>query len=203
VQDEWDTTKIVDHLCDQPETAARVAARLWADLVGAPLPADRSAELGRWWQERDLAITDLVERILLDPATPDSRLNRPRSGLEWYTAFRTATGVPAEDPWALHALGQMPYQPPDVGGWIDGARWLSPGSLLARASMAFELDLSQVERGRSGTTDDILDRCGLFEVSQATLDALAEVRATDDLPAEAAHHTRWRLALSSPELNLA
>ncbi len=100
-------------------------------------------------------------------------------------------------------LGQMPYQPPNVGGWPDGARWLSPGSLLARASLAFDTDWEAMAPGRSGTVDDILDRCGLQEISPATRAALDAVRSSDELPAEEAQHTRWRLALSSPEFSLA
>lgn len=205
VQDDWDTDKVVDFLCDQPETAVRVSTRLWRHLVGTDPDPAAATDLGAWWQERDLAVPDLVERILLDPATPSSRLNRPRSGLEWFTAYRAVVGggAPVEDAWTLQGLGQMPYQPPNVGGWPDGPRWLSPGSLLARASLAFDTDWEAMAPGRSGTVDDILDRCGLHEISPATRAALDAVRSSDELPAEEAQHTRWRLALSSPEFSLA
>jgi uncharacterized protein (DUF1800 family) len=202
VQDEWDTTKVVDHLCDQPETATRVSSRLWAELVGTELERGPAGELGKWWQDRELSVMDLLERILLDPAMAAGRLNRPRGGLEWYTAFRSATGLSDDDPWSLKALGQMPYLPPNVGGWPTGPRWLSPGSVLARASLAFNLDPAQLTRGRSGTTAEILDRCGLHEVSAATQEALDSVRSSDALSPEAAYHSKWRLALSSPEFNL-
>lgn len=203
VQDDWDTTKVVDFLCDQPETAVRVSTRLWRHLVGTDPDPGAAAELGAWWQEHDLAVADLVERILLDPAMAAARLNRPRSGLEWFTAYRAVVGVPTDDTWSMQNLGQMPYQPPNVGGWPDGARWLSPGSLLARASMAFDTAWEALAPGRSGTTADILDRCGLQQVWPATLAALDAVRSSDELPPEEAEHTRWRLALSSPEFNLA
>jgi uncharacterized protein (DUF1800 family) len=202
VQDDWDTAKVVDFLCDQPATAARVGCRLWRQLVGTELAADQAADLGRWWQDRDLAIADLVERILRDPAMITSRLNRARSGLEWFTAFRSVLGSPPDDVWPLDALDQMPYRPPNVGGWAEGPRWLSPGSLLARGSLAFGADYASLGPGRSGTTADILDRCGLQQVSPATMAALDGIQASDELPPESALHTKWRLALSSPEFNL-
>lgn len=204
VQDRWDTTRIVDHLCDAPETAVRVSSRLWLQLVGTVLEPPAAVELGRWWQGHDLAIVPLIERILLHPTAESARGNRVRGGLEWYVAFRSVTGRDAagDDPWLLDNLGQMPYRPPSVGGWPDGARWLSASSLLARASLAFNVTTEALDGGRSGTPADILDRCGLHEVSAATLDALDAVRATDDLSPEAAHHTRWRLALSTPEFHL-
>jgi len=204
VQDDWDTAKVVDFLCDQPETAVRVSSRLWRHLVGTEPEPGAAADLGAWWQERDLAVPDLVERIMLSPGADTARLNRPRSGLEWFTAYRAVVGgAPVEDAWTLYGLGEMPYQPPNVGGWPDGPRWLSPGSLLARASLAFDTDWEAMAPGRSGTVDDILDRCGLQEISPATRAALDAVRSSDELPAEEAHRTRWRLALSSPEFSLA
>lgn len=203
VQDDWDTDKVVDFLCDQPETAQRVSSRLWRHLLGTDPDPAVATDLGAWWQERDLAVPDLVERILLDPSAATARLNRPRTGLEWFTAYRAVVGTPADDAWTLQSLGQMPYQPPNVGGWPDGARWLSAGSLLARASLAFDTDWEAMAPGRSGTVDDILDRCGLQEISPATRAALDAVRSSDELPVEEAQHTRWRLALSSPEFSLA
>ena len=67
-QADWDTTMLVDRLCDHPATAVRVAGRLWADLVGTAPTAEAAIELGRWWQGRDLAIEPLVERILSEDA---------------------------------------------------------------------------------------------------------------------------------------
>lgn len=202
VQDEWDTTKIVDHLCDQPETATNVASKLWTDLVGRPPDPITADELGAWWQEQELDILSLTERILIDGLETAPRLGRPRTGLEWFTAFHSVAGTVPEDPWRLEALGQLPYLPPNVGGWPDGDRWLAPGSVLGRLSMAVDVDPSTMAPGRSGTTDEILDRCGLYDVSPSTIEAIDTTRSSDEVSAEAAGLTRWRLALSSPEFNL-
>lgn len=204
VQDEWDTAKIVDHLCDQPETASNISSRLWSHFIGTELDPAAAAELGAWWQSRDLAILDLVERILSESLAAAERLSRPRTGLEWFTAFHSVTGIGVDTDsfWRLEELGQLPYYPPNVGGWPEGRRWLSPGSVLGRISMAVDLDPAEIDGGRSGTTDDILNRCGLFEVTQETIDAIGGVRSSDDFPPDAAYRTKWRLALSSPEFNL-
>ncbi len=222
IQDEWDMATVVDHLCDQPETAIHVSSRLWRHLVGGGLDSDEAVELGWWWQERDLSIIDLVERILGEKAMAEQRLNRARTGAEWYVAFRSVTdgadaaaGVGDETDdgetvaernaaaiWELETLGQAPYYPPNVGGWPDGVRWLSAGSLLPRISLINTVDTEALFGGRSGTTDDILDRCGLHEVSEQTLAVLDQIRSSEDLPGESAHLVKWRLALSSPEFNL-
>lgn len=199
VQDEWDTAKVVDHLCDQPETVANVASRLWHHIVGTSLEPAAAADLGAWWQDHDLAILPLVERILRDPTMERARLNKARTGVEWYVAFLSATGRDERDPWPLERLGQMPYAPPNVGGWPEGERWVGAGSMLARAGMSFTVDLGEDLPSR---TDQVLDRCGLHQVSPATLAAIDGVQPSDELPPESAARTRWRLALSSPEFSL-
>ncbi|MEL7156073.1 MAG: DUF1800 family protein, partial [Actinomycetota bacterium] len=114
-----------------------------------------------------------------------------------------ATGLEPDNLWPLEGLGQMPYLPPNVGGWPTGDRWLGPGSSLARLAFAADLPLEAVAGGRSGTVDDLLDRCGLHEVSDNTLDVLRATRSSEELPPEAANRVRWWLALCSPEFQLA
>lgn len=202
VQDNWDTAKIVDHLCDQPETAATISAKLWHHLIGTDLTTDGAAELGRWWQSEDLEILPLVARILTDPSAEGLRLNRPRTGLEWYCATHSLLQGAEVEPWHLQAVGQAPYHPPNVGGWPTGDHWLLPGSLLGRLSLVANLNLDLIGPGRSGTVSDVLDRCGLFEVSPSTV-AVLDAAATDpSLSPEAARLTTWRLALTSPEFHL-
>lgn len=202
VQDDWDTTKIIDHLCDQPETAVNIASRLWTHLLGTELTPEGATELGTWWQSQDLEILPLTERILTDPSAEGSRLNRPRTGLEWFCAFRSVSGGPDIEPWHLENVGQLPYQPPNVGGWPSGDHWLLPGSLLGRLSLVANLRLETISRGRSGTAAEVLDRCGLHEVSDGTLTAVNAPGRNSSMSPEAAAVTTWRIALSSPEFQL-
>lgn len=203
-QAEWDTTMIVDHLCDHPATATRVASRLWDELVGVPLDDDGAAELGRWWQDQELEIGPLVERVLRDPAFADSRFSRPRSPIEWYCAVRSIIDID-DNIWLLENLGQVPYGPPNVAGWPRDGRWLNAGALVPRTSMVHNIDIASHLPRRSEaplTTDQILDQCSLFELSPATIEALEAVADTPELPPEQAEVVRWRLALASPEFNL-
>lgn len=207
-QADWDTGSVVDRLCDHPATAVRVAGRLWTDLTGtAPAPAT-AIELGSWWQDRDLAIEPLVERILADQAFVDGRRTRPRTGLEWFCAARAAIGLGREpvdgDVWRLERLGQLPYDPPNVGGWPRDDRWLSAGSLLARAEAVQDLD-ADIVPADIDTTDEILDACAIHDISPTTLDAIEAVGHGQEADANdpaSIRVVRWRLALSSPEFNL-
>lgn len=200
VQDRWDTTLIVDHLCDQPETAVNVGSRMWQTLLGTRLTPEGAAELGAWWQSTDLDVLALVEKILTDPSAEESRLNKTRTGVEWFLAFGAAIGDVNVDPWALERLDQMPYYPPNVGGWPEGEHWVSPGSLLGRLSMIANLDGESVAgAGRA----EVLDRCGLFELLPTTAAALEDLQRDLAQPSpETIGNLTWRLALSSPEFNL-
>lgn len=201
-QDDWDTTKVIDRLCDHPLTASRISARLWQHLVGTELDEASADQLGQFWIGQDLQILPLIERILTGAEFETSRLNKPRSGLEWYCSVHAILGVDEHNVWQLEHLGQMPYLPPNVAGWPNDLRWLSPGSLLGRASYTHAVGLEEAVGTDPLTVDQLLDRCSLYAVSDGTRQAIESIRPSDELYAEAANFARWRLALTCPEFNI-
>ncbi len=202
-QNDWDTERVVDALCDHPATAQRVSARLWRHLVGTHLTEEGAVELGKRWQEMDLEIVPLVEHILKSAAFESTRLARPRTGLEWWCAALSATEIRRiGNVWTLNDLGQMPFRPPNVAGWPDDDRWLEAGSMLNRATQLWSIDAWDVFGEDPTPTEDILRRCALHEVSDASMAAIDGSASETGLSVEAQHHLRWRLALSTPEFNL-
>lgn len=203
-QADWDTEMVVDRLCDDPSTHARISSKLWRHLVGTWLTPEAAADLGAFWASKDLEILPLVERILRSDEFASSRLSRPRTGLEWWCGFQTAIGRDETDElWQLQVLGQRPYGPPNVGGWPDDDRWLGPGSMLGRMAQLWNIDAYEVFGTDPAPIDEILDRCAIHEVSPSTLSTLESVSTRTDLSDEARHHLRWGVALSSPEFHLA
>lgn len=205
-QADWDTDMVIDRLCDHPATAIRVASRLWNQLVGVPLTDDAATELGGWWQSRELEIAPLVERILTDPSFASARMTKPRGPLDWYCAARSTLDF-GDDGWQLQNMGQMPYLPPNVAGWPDDRSWLAPGPQLGRAAFVHNVDLGAAldrspQSATARSTDDILDRCSLFDVSPQTVAALEQVANVPDMSPESIQLVRWRLALTCPEFNL-
>ena len=201
-QANFDTAMLVDHLCDDVATAAYVSNKLWHHLAGGWLDVPIAVELGRWWQTQDLEIRPLVQAILTHPQFEHSYYSRPRTGLEFYIALGSVAGVQLEQPGPLRRLGQVPYEPPNVAGWPTDNRWLEPGSILNRGSLIFDIGFGDIYEPMPGNVDYVLDRCGLFSVSQGTLDALNRVGIGRELDEEARAQIRWRLALSSPEFQL-
>ena len=62
-----------------------------------------------------------------------------------------ALGLSPDSAWqiaeALHRMGQVPFRPPNVGGWPTEREWFSPATMIARYD--FGLDMYDAHRGRS------------------------------------------------------
>lgn len=200
-QASWDTTMVIDRLCDDPATAEHVASKLWDHLVRRPLTEQGRADLGSWWRTQDLEIRPLVERICTDAEFMASAGGGTRSPIEWWCAASAAAGFDVDDIWSIRRLGQFPYAPPNVGGWPDGDRWLSPGSVLARSAFTYGVEFSELDELPSAT-DAILDRCALFDIDPTTHEAIDAVADTPDIDPPSLLAARWRLALCSPEFQL-
>ena len=106
----------------------------------------------------------------------------------------------------LSAAGQIPMNPPNVGGWPGGGAWLSTATTVARANLAAALatatkDTSPVLKAAASGDDarlaDLLVRPEGF--STATRNALKDARRAGGRPGVAA----LTIALASPDLTVA
>ncbi|MGH1491788.1 MAG: DUF1800 domain-containing protein [Acidimicrobiales bacterium] len=198
----WDVASITDRLCDHPATAARVASRLWYHLTGKEIEGAAKAELGVWWQGQNLEIKPLVERILTSDEFWADHYARPRSGFEYYAAAQNILGLDPTKLWQARNLGQLLYEPPNVGGWPRGERWLNPDSMLRRSEMMFNVDFREVSGGETATIDEILDACAIYVVSDETMAALNSAPNPEKYGPEGGVQLQWRIAMSSPEFQL-
>jgi uncharacterized protein (DUF1800 family) len=87
-------------------------------------------------------------------------------------------------------MGQVLFDPPDVGGWPNNEAWISSNTVVARVNFVTNLlnsvkPLPSAVDAHRQQLDDVL--------SPQTASALN--RASDD-------RTRWMLVLSSPEFQL-
>ncbi len=198
----WDVASITDRLCDHPATAARVASLLWYHFTGREIDPAVKAEIGVWWQGQNLEIRPLVERILNDDAFWADHYARPRSGVEYYAAAQNILGLDPTKLWQARNLGQLLYEPPNVGGWPQGERWLNPDSMLRRSEALFNVDFREISGGETASIDEILDRCGIYLVSDETMAALNAANSPEGIGPEGVVQLQWRIAMSSPEFQL-
>jgi uncharacterized protein (DUF1800 family) len=203
----------VDALCSHPSCAPYVTARMYRFLVGMEPTKERLAELSGPFA-KDMEILPLVNAILHGPEFLSARLNRPRYPIEWWNAALASIGEfrEGEDKdvgmWTLEQLDQIPHQPPNVGGWPEGNKWLSASQHLARASYVWSLSWRMKPTEAIGGTDLVtatLRRTGLHEVSEGTKSALRDAALASAGAADALSISRRLITIAtcSPEFGLA
>jgi uncharacterized protein (DUF1800 family) len=101
----------------------------------------------------------------------------------WFVGLCRATGLkpgalPDKDMasirYYLSLLGQVPFQPPSVGGWPAGRAWLTTGSALARLQLA-QFIAARVSLSGIKTAGAVGELLGVDAFSARTKNALAKV----------------------------
>lgn len=211
----FDVDAFTDLLMAQPANARFIASRLWLRLgSGDPVPADTLSRLiSAYGTNHDL--TALARAVFMDPvftaaaassSTPSARYALVKQPVEYVVGTLRAlkinppTDGSAKDSVrlraALNGLGQLPFAPPNVGGWPSGRLWLTTAATQTRITFAHWAasvgDLSQVaDAAPSARIDAAAHLLGIDGFSDRTRGALADV---------AAHPvTLVELALLSPE----
>lgn len=133
---------IVHLACSSAACAPFIASRVWSHFA-RPAKADDPVvkELATGFA-RDLDITRLLRAVFLHPefTATASRQGLVKQPIEYAAGTLRALGQkPAENKGLLQqldALGQQPFQPPDVGGWPQNTYWLNTSFSLSRLRFA-------------------------------------------------------------------
>jgi uncharacterized protein (DUF1800 family) len=109
-------------------------------LADDPLPKEHLAALGDWWRTtarydlRKLAQRFFGSRLFFDPAYRGGFIKSPVQfllglhqdlSLDFMPVPRRAAGP-------LRQMGQIPFRPPNVRGWVGGRNWINSSTLAAR-----------------------------------------------------------------------
>jgi uncharacterized protein (DUF1800 family) len=200
-----DVVRIVTHTA----AAARwIPSRMWSFLAypvepNAPVVTELSQSFGA-----DLNLTGLLRSILLHPnfASATAQQGLVKQPIEWVAGLMRGLNLHTKtfekqggagyilD--VLSNLGQIPFNPPTVGGWGNNQYWLSSASSLAQLNFAQTItqvaDLSVVDEASGSSRVDALGSLlGIDSWSPKTNAILQHVR--DDLD------KLVPLALTAPE----
>jgi uncharacterized protein (DUF1800 family) len=137
-----DTTSLVNQLVALPVSPQFLARRVWTRFVSdaPPDPATLGTLVSAYGSDHD--ITALMRAAARTPAFRDPGSVLVREPVLWLTGALRALGVRASKVQAgplaagLPGLGQVPFAPPNVGGWPAGTPWLTTASALARLNLA-------------------------------------------------------------------
>jgi uncharacterized protein (DUF1800 family) len=133
---------IVHLACSAPACAPFVASRVWSHFARPARPDDPVvAELARGFA-RDLDVGRLLRAVFLHPefASPATRSGLVKQPIEYAAGALRAFDLKPADVGQLlsllNGLGQVPFQPPDVGGWPQNTYWLNTSFSLGRLRLA-------------------------------------------------------------------
>ena len=131
---------IIDLAFRQPAAGTflpREMARFY--LTDAPLPGAHLAVLGAWWAGHDYDLRQLTLRFFGSRLffAPEFRGNYIKSPVQFYLGLLQdldlqVMPVPRYVIGALRQMGQMPFNPPNVRGWVGGRAWINSTTLAAR-----------------------------------------------------------------------
>jgi uncharacterized protein (DUF1800 family) len=133
--------EVVDIVTRTPASARWVVSRMWSFLAYPVAPSDTVVGDLAPGYAADLEMTKLLRSIFNHPAfvSPAARGGLVKQPVEFVVGALRAVGLPATSPRLLAVLagmGQVPFDPPNVGGWGANQYWLSTAATLTRVRLA-------------------------------------------------------------------
>lgn len=166
-------------ITSKEQNAKFIADRLWFRFVNsstAPPPT-----LAASFANRD--IEPLVSNLVHSAAWTDPANSMVKSPVEWFVGACRALKVRPSSlnsgdlQWGLSQMGQVPFNPPNVGGWPYGQAWLSGAAFQYRFEVANLLvtkgDLAPLDVSPSKMVEASADWLGIPEWSRRTASTLA------------------------------
>jgi uncharacterized protein (DUF1800 family) len=180
---DFDVNSLTDLVLSQPNSPKYVTGRLWYRLVSAtPPPADVADRLvAAYGPNGDIMAT--LGALTKEPAFVDSANQIVKEPVEWAVGLMRALGVrPGRLPAkigrqlvaGLRAMGQVPFEPPNVGGWPADGAWLTTSAALARFRVA-QLIVKQATLPSLSSVDGVQTLLNVDNWSPRTAAALAPV----------------------------
>jgi len=190
----------IDQLVGRDDSSRFIYERLWYRFISStedmPINLKRDAFAGR---DIYAAVSDLVgSQYMYSP-----QLAMVKSPVEWFVALCRALNITPSTTknanailGSLQKLSQLPFAPPNVGGWPAGELWLTSASAQFRLTLSQAIlkntDLADLKRVAPGQRVKYLqDLLGVYQWSKRTSEALNVARNEPE--------RLMLLAINSPE----
>lgn len=184
-----DGLDLIGALAMHPQTARRLAQRLWTWFVSELHQPDAAwvDHIASVYLDNDTDMRVVMREVLRSLAFrhPSHHLARYAWPVEYVVrALKELghVGFSVNDTLTpLVNMGQQLFEPPDVNGWATGPMWFSTGAMLARMNFASQLasnqrfELRNAARAHNRSPEALLE----FATGRLTLPALSSsMRAT-------------------------
>jgi len=182
VSQNFDRISAGKFLVSQPNSKRFIAERFWYRYMSSQFPLPANTNIEGAFESRE--IRELLLALASSDAMRDTRYELVKSPVEWFVAVCRALNITPSNLSKnsallnfLNKLAQVPFDPPNVGGWPTDDAWLSSASAQFRASFATWLvaqgDLSPIENLTPGErVQKTADLLGVVEWSARTKSAL-------------------------------
>ncbi|MCD2187832.1 DUF1800 domain-containing protein [Actinomycetospora soli] len=143
-----DASGLVDMLTARADSARFIATRLWNRLVSSDPPSEPELERLTDAYGPGTSVRGLLRALATSETFRDPRATLVKQPVDWAMGLARAVGRPIgtlddkDRTTALNqlkALGQVPFKPPNVGGWPAGAPYITPTATVARVRFATAL----------------------------------------------------------------
>lgn len=159
-----DIIRIATH---RPESARFVVSKVWSHFA-APIALDDPVvtELVAAYGDT-LDVKAVLRAMFLHPAflSVATRTGLVKTPVEYVVGTLRALGLEVDRPGylaVLRGLGQLPFEPPNVGGWPQNGYWLTTASSLLRLRFALGVvaraDLSTVTAAAPADCPEVVAR---------------------------------------------
>ena len=159
----FDASSLTDYLVSREDCALFIAERIWYRFISSSEPLT-GVNYQSAFNQRE--ISPLLTEIANSNSLTDQKYSMVKSPVDWLVSVcRAFQIVPSKvsNPNAIRtglvALGQLPFQPPNVGGWPVDQAWLSASAAQYRITFAG------------------------FLANEGKLDAIADLRQSERIPA--------------------
>ncbi len=132
---------VSDYLVARDDCATFIAERLWYRFVSSSQPLPTDSTVKKAFAERNIA--SAVTALANDVAMRDPNNSLVKAPVEWFiSACRALQITPSKLDSSnqlishLQKLVQVPFSPPNVGGWPTDEAWLSSASAQYRIAFA-------------------------------------------------------------------
>jgi uncharacterized protein (DUF1800 family) len=178
--------EVIAHLVAQNNSAQFIAERIWYRFVSSQEPLPQDHPMIKAFAGRDTYA--LMKSLIESSALSQEQYSMVKSPVEWFIGICRALRItPSQMPSPsklygyLEKLSQVPFSPPNVGGWPVDQAWLSSASAQYRVSFATSIigqaDLSELTAIASVRRPAYLaDLLGVVEWSTRTSYAMRSVR---------------------------
>jgi uncharacterized protein (DUF1800 family) len=191
----WDTQKVIDHVLAQPQTAPFVAGKVAREFLHTQPEGAFVNRLADGFRKSSYDVRTLLRDLFTSDEFVADRSYRGlvKNPTEYVVSVLKAVGAPQLAPLAVSVaadLGQVLFDPPDVGGWPANEAWISSNNVLARVNFVTQVLRRATPLPPAG---DAAKRHLDGVLSSPT--ARAVQRAADD-------RARWLSVLAGPEFQL-